>query len=345
MTGRLGTIRSASLFAWNSTTSTWDRLPETPNVASAGTQIEASVSASFLGPVFNPRTVFAMSDWSRTWDLTDVPVRSNAPALTGAPGPLHAVTPDEISATLLVNTPAIDGRCTSSPGEYLGGSIGVNANLQFFVGRRDDTQFVYVCIQVTADLTGSKSDWGEVIFDTLHNGGTAPQTDDRLFYVFGNGDNVLKSWRGNGASWDPICPACDVGNQGASRFSTTEFYEFKIRYTDVWGTLTPVDNQTAGFAIIAFNNPLVLYTWGGPAVNENVPNTWGHLFYPIPEFPTPALAVVAVVVIPLVQRLRRRAVARVAESRDQDTPRPKVFPSATHGDRTEVAKPGLTRQT
>ncbi len=344
VTGRLERIRSASSFAWNSTTSTWDRLPEVPNVASVGTQIEVSVSASFLGPVFNSRAVFAMSDWSRTWDITDVPIRSNAPSLVGSPGPLHATPPDEISATPLTNTPTIDGRCTSFPGEYLGGSIGANANLQFFVGRRDDSQFVYVCIQVTSDLTSSKNDWGELVFDTLHNGGAAPQTDDRLFFVFGNGDNVLKSWQGNGAGWDPTCPACDPGNAGASRFVTNEFYEFKIRYTDVWGTLAPIDNQAAGFAVLAFNNPGVLYTWGGPAVNENVPDSWGHLFVPIPEFPTPALAAVAVVVIPIVQRLRRRAVSRVADSRGPDAPRLKVFPSATHGDPTDVANPGLTRQ-
>ena len=321
VTGRLGRIRSASSFAWNSTTSTWDRLPEVPNVASVGTQIEVSVSASFLGPVFNSRAVFAMSDWSRTWDITDVPIRSNAPSLVGSPGPLHATPPDEISATPLTNTPTIDGRCTSFPGEYLGGAIGANANLQFFVGRRDDSQFVYVCIQVTSDLTSSKSDWGELVFDTLHNGGGAPQTDDRLFFVFGNGDNVLKSWQGNGASWDPTCPACDPGNVGSSRFVTNEFYEFKIRYTDVWGTLAPINGQTAGFAVLAFNNPGVLYTWGGPAVNENVPDSWGHLFYPIPEFPTPALAAVAVVVIPIVQRRRRRAVSQAADSRGPDATR------------------------
>lgn len=345
VTGRLGRVRSVSSFAWNSTMSTWDRLPELPNVASVATQIEASVSASFLGPVLNPRAVFAMSDWSRTWDITDVPIRSNAPSLMGSPGPLHATPPDEISATLLTNTPAIDGRCTSFPGEYLGGSIGFNANFQFFVGRRDDTQFAYVCIQVTADITSSKNDWGEVIFDTLHDGGAAPKTDDRLFYVFGNGDNVLKSWQGNGAAWDPTCLACDLGNAGASRFTTNEFYEFKIRYTDVWGTLTPIDNQTAGFAIIAFNNPGVLYTWGGPAVNENVPDTWGHLFYPIPEFPTPALAAVAAVAIPIVRRHRRRAAARARACRGEDAPQLKVFLSSPDGDRAEVAKPGLTRQT
>ena len=344
VTGRLGQIRSTSLFTWNSTTSNWDLVSELPNVAFAGTQIEASVSAAFLGPVFNPLTVFAMSDWSRSWDITDVPIPSNAPSLMVSVGPLHANPPNQISATLLVNTPAIDGNCASSGGEYNGGSMGSNAALRFFVGRRDDTQFVYLCIQVTADTAGNKNDWGEIIFDTLHNGGSTPQVDDKLFYVFGNGDAVLKRWQGNGVGWDPQCLACDLGDAGASRFAANEFYEFKIRYTDVWGTLLPTGNQTAGFAIIAYDfNAGVAYGWGGPAINENVPDTWGHLFYPIPEFPMPALAAVAMVIIPIVRR-RRRAVAPTGVSRGQDATELKVFPSSADGDRAEVAKLGPTRQ-
>src|SRR5712691_1372827 len=346
VTGRLGQIRSASLFAWNVTTSTWDRVSELPNVASVGTQIEASVSASFLGPVFNSTTVFAMSDWSRTWDITDVPVRSNAPSLMSVPSPLHAVLPDQISATLLTNTPTVDGKCDTFPGEYNGGSIGSNVNLRFTVGRRDDTQFLYICLQVTADTTSSKSDWGEIVFDTLHNGGTATQTDDRLFFVFGAGSNTLISWQGNGAGWDPVCASCDPGDAGASRFSTNEFYEFKVRYTDVWGTLTPIDSQTAGFAIIANNNPGIHYTWGGPAVSDTIPDTWGHLFYPIPEFPTLAFGgALAAIFIPILQRRRRRAGARTADARRQSVARLKVFPAADDGDGAEVAKPGPTRQT
>ena len=344
VTGRLGQIRSTSLFTWNSTTSNWDLVSELPNVAFAGTQIEASVSAAFLGPVFNPLTVFAMSDWSRSWDITDVPIPSNAPSLMVSVGPLHANPPNQISATLLVNTPAIDGNCASSGGEYNGASMGSNAALRFFVGRRDDTQFVYLCIQVTADTAGNKNDWGEIIFDTLHNGGSTPQVDDKLFYVFGNGDAVLKRWQGNGVGWDPQCLACDLGDAGASRFAANEFYEFKIRYTDVWGTLLPTGNQTAGFAIIAYDfNAGVAYGWGGPAINENVPDTWGHLFYPIPEFPMPALAAVAMVIIPIVRR-RRRAVAPTGVSRGQDATELKVFPSSADGDRAEVAKLGPTRQ-
>src|SRR5207244_10311274 len=110
VTGRLGQIRSTSLFTWNSTTSNWDLVSELPNVAFAGTQIEASVSAAFLGPVFNPLTVFAMSDWSRSWDVTDVPIPSNAQSLMASLVPRHANPPNQISATLFVSTPAIGGK-------------------------------------------------------------------------------------------------------------------------------------------------------------------------------------------------------------------------------------------
>src|SRR5256712_176555 len=345
VTGRLGQIRSTSLFTWNSTTSNWDLVSELPNVAFAGTQIEASVSAAFLGPVFNPLTVFAMSDWSRSWDITDVPIPSNAPSLMVSVGPLHANPPNQINATLLVNTPAIDGNCASSGGEYNGASMGSNAALRFFVGRRDDTQFVYLCIQVTADTAGNQNEWGGIIFYTLHNGGSTPQVDAKLLYFFGHREPGLKRLQGNGVGWGPPCLGCDLGDAGASPLAGKQIYEFKIRYTDVWGTLLPTGNQTAGFAIIAYDfNAGVAYGWGGPAINENVPDTWGHLFYPIPEFPTPALAAVAVVIIPIVRR-RRRAVARTGVSRGQEATELKAFPSAVDGDRAEVAKLGPTRQT
>src|SRR5207245_4874274 len=105
-----------------------------PNVAFAGTQIEASVSAAFLGPVFNPLTVFAMSDWSRGWDITDVPIPSNAPSLMVSVGPLHANPPNQISATLLVNRAAIDGNCASAGCEYNGGSMWSDEAPRFLVG-------------------------------------------------------------------------------------------------------------------------------------------------------------------------------------------------------------------
>ena len=101
--------------------------------------------------------------------------------------------------------------------------------------------------------------------------------------------------------------ACDLGNLGTSRYSTYEWYEFKIRYTDVWGTLTPSANQTAGFAIAAYDfNTGNVRTWGGEAVDEKVPNTWGHVFFFVPEFPTLFLAVVPFVLVSLLRRRVRR---------------------------------------
>src|SRR5207245_6416287 len=120
---------------WYSAYSNWIRSSDLPNVAFAGTQIEASVSAAYLGPVFNPLTVFAMSDWSRSWDITDVPIPSNAPSLMVSVGPLHANPPNQIRATLLANTPAFDANCASAGGEYNGASMGSNAALPFLVRR------------------------------------------------------------------------------------------------------------------------------------------------------------------------------------------------------------------
>jgi len=311
--GRNARVTSSGLFVWNGVTWNWEPRGGTVDVALVLGELEASAPASFFGTLNSPRVVFAMTDWAYRTDLTDLPTPASSPSLRLSPTPLHAVpVPDEVDATPLVNVPVIDGNCVSFAGEYSGGTVAANAVITFVVGRRDATQFLYVCIRVTADTTRSASDWGEVIFDTLHDGGAAPQVDDKLFWVFGCGpvscDLTLSAWQGNGAGWNFSCPTCDPGNAGASRLSTFMWYEFRVRYTDVWGTLLPIPTQVAGFAIIAYNfNAGVLNTWGGPAVDENVPDTWGHLYYPIPEFPLPALAAFPVVLIPVLRWRRSRS--------------------------------------
>ena len=313
--GRAGRITSSGLFAWNDTRWEWDRRSGPFNIAFEGARLEASTDLTFFGTLSNTRAVFAMTDWASRRDTTDIPRASSGPSLlmsaTG-PTPQHALPPDEIDATPLVNVPAIDGRCNSFLGEYAGASSASNPSLEFFVGRRDDTQFLFVCIRVTADTRRNNFDWGEVIFDRKHDGGLTPQADDLLFWVYGDGDNVLKIWEGTGGGWDTdnLCALCDPGDDGVSRFATIEVYEFQIRYTDVWGTLLPLPDQVAGFAIIAYDwFAAVLHTWGGPAVDENIPDSWGHLYYPIiiPEFPMPVLAAITVVLIPILRSRRSRA--------------------------------------
>lgn len=320
--GRNGRVVTSGLFAWNDATWMWDPRGGTVNVALVLGELEASAPASFFGALNNPRTVFAMTDWANRGDLTDIPTPAASPSLRLGPSPLHALPlPNEIDATPLVNVPIIDGNCATVVGEYSGASSAANANIAFVVGRRDDIGFAFFCIRVTADTTRSNNDWGEVLFDRLHDGGDCPQLDDVLFWLGGNGDAVLKAWEGLGGigcstapgdGWDTnnICNLgpCDPGNDGTSRYSTYEWYEFQISYMDVWFTPAPLPGQVAGFAIIAYNfNANTLLFWGGPAVEENWPYTWGHLYYPIPEFPLPVLAAFPLVLIPVLRWRRSRS--------------------------------------
>src|SRR5207247_2631292 len=192
--GRNGRVLATAVYAWNETAWAWDARPGAVLMDTVGARLEASVPAASLGPLRNPRVVYAMTDWSLRGDLSDVPTGSRGVILEGGPNPLHAGTPDEVKPTPRDNTPTIDGDCASRSG------------------------------------------------------------------------------------WGSSCGACDSGDAGASRYSTYEWYEFKIRYTDVWGTLSPSADQVAGFAIVAYDfNTGTLRTWGGEAVNQNVPNTWGHV--------------------------------------------------------------------
>jgi len=300
--GRLGRITSASLFAWNPSGGYWDQRADALSVAFVGPQLEAGAATSFFGTVANPRVMFLMSDWSERRDLNDVLGPAGTVAALSPPSPpapLHGPLPDNIFAPPLVNEPVVDGRCPTLPGEYDGAALGGNPDLSFRIGRWDLTEYVYICITATADATDNDwADLADIMFDTDHKGGADPQVDDRLFRTFNsNGVNYIEMYQGNGAFWD-FCFDCDPFNDAAGDFRFGHpNYEFKIRYTDVWGTLNPRPNQVAGFAIVIWDaSPPAIYSWGSAAVDENVPNTWGHII--IPEFPAMAVAA-GTAIIPL----------------------------------------------
>jgi len=115
--------------------------------------------------------------------------------------------------------------------------------------------------------------------------------------------------------WWIACTVCDPTNQGVASFNGVRvIYEYAIRYTDIWGTLTPSSNQVAGFGVAAVDGPLGSYFWWGSSLMDyGVPDTWGHLA--IPEFPLPAVAAAAGLLLPLVRRMRRRPDASLDERR------------------------------
>jgi hypothetical protein len=303
--GRVGRITARDLFSWNPTTRDWQIASGyTLDVAFVGSQFEASIQAGFLGTLNNASVLFAMSDWTGRGDATDASgLRGGT---RGGPGivPLHGTNAETILATPLTNVPVIDGNCATTGTEYAGASTDTNANLTFSIGRRSDSQFLYVCVEVTIDTTNNTLDWGSLLFDRNHNGGASPQTDDRRFEVLSN-STALKSQEGDGVGWID-CTSCDAGNAAEGNFSgTDQVYEFKIRFSDVWGTNNPSANQVAGFAIVAHDEDVsVDYAWGSDNVDQDVPDTWGHL--EIPEFSIGIAAPALILLILVAGRRRRR---------------------------------------
>jgi len=304
--GRMGRITSKELSAWNGTLGGWELQAHPFPVAFVGTRLEASAPLAFLGPTNNPTLVFASTDWSGGGDVSDPAGLRGTP---GEPGllPLHGPGARPIAATPLANIPLVDGFCDFGNGEYDNASMDFTLDMSFSVGRRDDTGFVYLCLAVFSDTTPSLLDWGELLFDTAHNGGIAPALDDRRFRVHSGFSPLIKE-RGTGVAWGPCGLACNPGDFAVGNFSSfQEVYEFQIHYTDVWGIAVPPPGRRAGFAIVAHNEGLPFnYTWGSTAVNDMSPNTWGHIDIIVPEFEGIAWVVVVVAALGITRHRRSR---------------------------------------
>jgi len=313
--GAAGRVTAQALYAW---TGTWSPIAS-PTVALAknDTDIEGSVA---VGPITNTtRMAFAATDWGGIGDSSPLGgTLAASPPLPKLSGPVPLRDPGLIIysgtnvltafATPLANQPTVDGNCDTSPGgEYDGADVKSNGNLIFHVGRRSQIFYVFVCVEVTADGTDNLTlDWSELLFrQQPSNTTTVPQSFDRRFRATG-GDSVsvFTQEKGDGSGWTPCLLSCDESNAGKGKLNgSAQTYEFKIRFSDVWGTDAPTANQTAGFAIVAFNNAgSATYTWGSDTVSENNPNSWGLL--EIPEFPTVLFAAVGIIFV--VGWIRRR---------------------------------------
>jgi len=245
-----------------------------------------------------------VSDASGVYNFLDGPTGGGT---RGAPGldPRNGNNADTAQAQPLTNGDAVvDGNCATTGGEYTGAGSFSNGNMSGFTGTSGS--YVFVCVSVTADTTNDVLDAGTIYFDTQHNGGGTPQTDDRKFSVLLGG--TLVSYKGDNTAWIPCTsPACDSGNVAAGAFTGGHpVYEFKIRFNNTWGTDTPAPNQVAGFAVLALDiTGATTYTWGSASPpTDTVPDTWGHIN--APEFTDILVPIAVVGVIYLLARRRRR---------------------------------------
>jgi len=145
-----------------------------------------------------------------------------------------------------------------------------------------------------------------LLFDPNPAGNITPQSDDRRFTVTSGNSSNLAAYKGDGAGWVVCGGDCGGAEEGYGRLNgSKEVYEFKIRYSDIWGTDTPSPNAVAGFAIIAHDQATATnFAWGADGVIESNPNTWG--FIQIPEFHEILIPVVGSLLVVMVFARRRR---------------------------------------
>lgn len=302
ITGIYGRIASKTAYQWSGTA--WGVSSRTVNAANDLTRMEASLDLTGVATGTMAMAIEA-TDWRLLSDVSGVYNFLDRPdgGTRGAPGmdPLDGSGAASVTAFPLSGAPLVDGDC--SDGVYAGAGVFSNGNLSGKAGTSGSD--VYICIDATIDTTSSGTDVGYIYFDRNHDGGTAPQTGDRRFYVF-SGSTVLISNKGDGAGWVACGTDC-ASNAAEGKFTGGhEVYEFRIAFTDVWGTSSPNPGQTAGFAVIGFDTTgSNTYTWGSNSPPDDLkPNTWGHIV--APEFHDILVPVTVVGVIYFVARRRRR---------------------------------------
>ena len=300
--GRLGRVVDASLYRWNG--SAWPR-QGAANAAANGNEVE--VGAAIPGATFNrTRLVAVTGDWSGVVDVTQ-------PELTrgtrGGPtlAPLDGTNPQTATAKMLSAAPSIDHNCaTGGSGEYAGADVKGVTNLSFHVGYLASR--LYVCIDVTDSTPNGASDWGLLVIDRAHNGGSNPQVDDRRFTV--TSADVFSAERGTGSGWtacdSSYCASDNTASGGSNNSGALRTYEFDISFWDVWENNDTV-SDTAGFAVVGREGDTGTdYEWAEAEVDQGSPGTWEHL--EIPEFrdALPVAAITLGLVGWLGSRSRRR---------------------------------------
>ena len=181
ITGIYGHYLSKRSFEWSG--STWTASARTVLVANDRTRMEASLDLTGVTTGTMAMAIEA-TDWRLLSDDTGVYnfLGTHGGGTRDGPGlaPLHGTGAATAVAQPLSGAPTVDGNCGDSV--YSGAGTFSDTGLSGKVGT--SATYVYVCIDVTSDTTSESTDIANIYFDTQHNGGGTPQTDDRKFGVF-----------------------------------------------------------------------------------------------------------------------------------------------------------------
>jgi hypothetical protein len=218
-----------------------------------------------------------------------------------------------ITSSTLKNPVTLDGKWTYADEWTDGVSVAAGTHGWFVI--KDDSDFLYVLVDHTADLTPTKGDFAWVVWDQKNDGGGKPKTDDYdLILRYTDKTSYTSSVaQGTGTGWGTFNPASSLGVLSASSTDATEdpysktshlMFEFQV-------PRSILDNSTVVTSVGFFagaqgeSSSISLPRAG----DYMVPNSWAQLTFslPVPEFRSVLImVVVSVAAVGFVSRRRRQ---------------------------------------
>jgi hypothetical protein len=148
---------------------------------------------------------------------------------------------------------------------------------------------LYIGVEMGGNENNNGNDYFTLSFDTLNDGSSTPQIDDKMIFVkdTGSGNDVFY-YEGDGAIWQPT--ALPIGWKGDSKmWGAVANCEFAIPVLDLWGAVPPPDNTSVQFTVDAYEdaNPKTRVWWPDngfdgefPATDySDLPYSFGTLVY------------------------------------------------------------------
>jgi len=208
------------------------------------------------------------------------------------PSAVHGGTGALITSSTSSSPVSIDGKWTTV--DEWQDAVDLDCGGYGWIAVKDDSDFLYVLVDYTKDLSTTSGDFAWVAWDQKNDGGSKPKTDDYnllVSYKNGSGYDVFVQ-QGVGTGWGASMPASSFGIWAASSTDATEdpylytphvTYEFRI-------PRAVVDNSTmittVGFYAGASDKTSGIGIRLPRSSDYMNPGSWGRLTFsvPIPEF-------------------------------------------------------------
>lgn len=206
---------------------------------------------------------------------------------------VEAYSGSQIDIPLLTKPVTIDGKWTSAD-EWsdavvvmLINSGGSNPTARAYLyAKHDQSNFYFLVDFVSATVLDAEHDSIGIFFDPLHNGGTVPQSDDRVFVASTPGPGMAIGAAAGGLqlggwSWNNPLPQGAKVSFSAAFSSSNEAQPHEIaEYLIPFSTFPGMQN-TIGFAVNAHHGSAatsddILALWPADASRDN-PSTWGEM--------------------------------------------------------------------